>query len=417
MKVSLFQQAAYRALPGDFEQRYDSVVTTPYGDVVEPGPMYDSLRWYIDELLHGARLGFDGVAVSEHGQCSYDMVPNPSLPAAVLANTIRQEDLDTALVVIGKSLGKTKEPLRVAEEYAVLDYMSGGRLVAGFPMGLSYDANINQGIPAIETRERFQEAQELVLKAWTSDRPFTWNGKYSQYAVVNPWPRPVQRPHPPVWIPGSGTPGTIARTLQSGHAFAYLSLFGPTLTAKRIFGRFWETAEKLGKPANPYRVAFVQSCAVAETDERAEKEYGPHFEQAFRQCYGSIPAQFFALPGYVSRPGVEALIRDPGDFGIADRMRHITFAELLENQCVIVGSPATVRDRIAAFVKEFRIGNLLVFLHQGSMPHELVLKNIDMFAAEVLPDLQGIWADEDWEHHWWPTGMPARAAAGAAAGV
>jgi alkanesulfonate monooxygenase SsuD/methylene tetrahydromethanopterin reductase-like flavin-dependent oxidoreductase (luciferase family) len=345
------------------------------------------------------------------------MVPNPSLPAAVLANTIRQEDLDTALVVIGKSLGKTKEPLRVAEEYAVLDYMSGGRLVAGFPMGLSYDANINQGIPAIETRERFQEAQELVLKAWTSDRPFTWNGKYSQYAVVNPWPRPVQRPHPPVWIPGSGTPGTIARTLQSGHAFAYLSLFGPTLTAKRIFGRFWETAEKLGKPANPYRVAFVQSCAVAETDERAEKEYGPHFEQAFRQCYGSIPAQFFALPGYVSRPGVEALIRDPGDFGIADRMRHITFEELLENQCVIVGSPATVRDRIAAFVKEFRIGNLLVFLHQGSMPHELVLKNIDMFAAEVLPDLQGIWADEDWEHHWWPTGMPARAAAGAAAGV
>jgi alkanesulfonate monooxygenase SsuD/methylene tetrahydromethanopterin reductase-like flavin-dependent oxidoreductase (luciferase family) len=417
VKVSLFQQAAYRALPGDFEQRYDSVVTTPYGDVVEPGPMYDSLRWYIDELLHGARLGFDGVAVSEHGQCSYDMVPNPSLPAAVLANTIRQEDLDTALVVIGKSLGKTKEPLRVAEEYAVLDYMSGGRLVAGFPMGLSYDANINQGIPAIETRERFQEAQELVLKAWTSDRPFTWNGKYSQYAVVNPWPRPVQRPHPPVWIPGSGTPGTIARTLQSGHAFAYLSLFGPTLTAKRIFGRFWETAEKLGKPANPYRVAFVQSCAVAETDERAEKEYGPHFEQAFRQCYGSIPAQFFALPGYVSRPGVEALIRDPGDFGIADRMRHITFEELLENQCVIVGSPATVRDRIAAFVKEFRIGNLLVFLHQGSMPHELVLKNIDMFAAEVLPDLQGIWADEDWEHHWWPTGMPARAAAGAAAGV
>jgi len=417
VKVSLFEQAAYRSFPSDFEHRYDSVVTTPYADLVERGHMYDSLRWYIDELLHGARLGFDGVAVSEHGQCSYDMVPNPSLPAAVLANAIRSEGLDTALVMVGKSLGKTREPLRVAEEYAVLDHMSGGRLVAGFPMGLSYDANINQGIPAVETRERFLEAQELVLKAWTSEEPFAWNGKYSQYAVVNPWPRPIQQPHPPIWIPGSGTPSTMSRTLQDGHAFAYLSLFGPTLTAKRIFGRFWELAEKLEKPPNPYRVAFVQSVAVAETDERAEKEYGPHLEQAFRQCYGSIPAQFLALPGYISRAGVEGLIRDPGDLGVADRLRHITFKELLDAQCVIVGSPATVRDRIAAFVKEFRIGNLLVLLHQGAMPHELVLKNIDLFAEAVLPGLQGIWEDEGWEHHWWPTGMEARAPADEAVGV
>jgi alkanesulfonate monooxygenase SsuD/methylene tetrahydromethanopterin reductase-like flavin-dependent oxidoreductase (luciferase family) len=413
VKVSLFQQAPYRHLPADFEQRYDSsCVTTPYTELVDPRGMYDSYTSYLQEITHGARLGFDGVAITEHGQASYDMAPNPSLPAAVLANTIREEELDTALIVLGRSLGKTKEPLRIAEEYGMLDVMSGGRLVAGFPVGLSYDANINQGIPAIETRDRYREAHELVRKAWASDEPFAWNGRYSKYAVVNPWPRPLQQPHPPIWVPGAGTPGTMTWTLEEHYAFVYLSWFGPTLTAHRIFDRFWGLAEQAGQPANPYRVAFVQSVAVAETDERAEREYGPYLETAFRQGVGSVPGQYLGLPGYIERPGVEAILRDPGDFGLAAKLHDITFTELADTQCVIVGSPATVIDKITAFAKEFRIGNLLIMLQMGGMPHELAMKNIDMFAAEVLPALQPIWDDEGWEHEWWPTGIPETVAAG-----
>ncbi len=418
MKVALFQQAPYRFLPGDFERRYDSsVVTAPYAELVEPARLYDSYRWYLSEMLHGLRLGYDGVAITEHGQASYDMTPNPSLPAAVLANTIREEELDRALILIGRSLGKTREPLRIAEEYAMLDCMSGGRFVAGFPMGLSYDANINQGIPAVETRDRYREGHDLVMKAWGSSAPFPWNGRYSQYAVVNPWPRPVQQPHPPVWVPGSGTPGTMSWTLDRDYAFVYLSWFGATLTARRIFDRFWGIAEERGKPANPYRVGFVQSCAVAETDERAEKEYGPYFETAFRQGVGSIPAQFLGLPGYIEKAGVEALLRDPGDLGLGAKLHDITFEELLESQAVIVGSPATVRDRIAAFAREFRIGNLLVMLEMGGMPHELVLKSISLFAEEVLPGLRSIWDEEGWEHEWWPTGVAGRAPSAEAVGV
>ena len=106
MKVSLFQQAPYRFMPSDFEQRgTPSVVSTPYAELVEPGRLYDSYRWFMDELLFGLRAGFDGVAVTEHGQTSYDMVPNPNLPAAVLANAIRLESPETALIVLGRSLG------------------------------------------------------------------------------------------------------------------------------------------------------------------------------------------------------------------------------------------------------------------------------------------------------------------------
>ena len=93
--------------------------------------------------------------------------------------------------VLGRSLGKAREPLKVAEEYALLDTLSGGRLIAGMPVGLSYDANQNGGIPPIETRFRAREGRALLEKAWSATEPFAWNGKYSRYPFVNIWPRPV----------------------------------------------------------------------------------------------------------------------------------------------------------------------------------------------------------------------------------
>ncbi len=406
MKISLFQQAPYRFLPADFAERGEpSVVSTSYDRLVEPSRVYDSYRWFVDELLAGLRAGFDGVAVTEHGQTSYDMTPNPNLPAAILAHAIRTEHREAALIVLGRSLGKTREPLRIAEEYAMLDCLSGGRLVAGLPVGLSYDANLNNGIPPVETRDRYREAHDLVLRSWTASEPFTWNGRFSQYSLVNSWPRPVQQPHPPIWVPGAGTPGTMAWTLERGYAFVYLSWFGPTLTARRIFDRYWRIADEQGTPRNPYRVGFVQSVVVSETDAAAEREYGRYVEAAFRQGPGSVPLHYLGLPGYADVRGVEAMLRDPGDFGLAATLRRATFRELAEARSVIAGSPATVLDQLTSFVREFRIGNLLVMLQMGAMPHELTLRNISLFAEEVLPELKTIWRDEGWDDEWWPTGV------------
>jgi alkanesulfonate monooxygenase SsuD/methylene tetrahydromethanopterin reductase-like flavin-dependent oxidoreductase (luciferase family) len=407
MKVSVFQQAPYRFMPAGFEDRgIPSVVKTPYTELVEPEGLFDSYRWFMDELLSAVRAGYDGVAVTEHGQTSYDMTPNPNLPAAVLANAIRTERPGTALIVLGRSLGKTREPLRIAEEYAMLDVMSGGRLVAGLPVGLSYDANLNNGIPTVETRDRYREAVELMFRSWSADEPFTWNGRFSQYTHVNSWPRPLQQPRPPVWVPGSGSPSTMQWTIDQGYAFVYLGWFGPTLTARRIFDRFWGLVDQSGLPRNPYRVGFVQNVVVSETDELAEVEYGRYVENAFRQGVGSVPGHYLGLPGYLDPRGLETLLRDPGDFGLAAELPHATFSRLAVRRCVIAGSPASVRDQILEFVKEFRIGNLLVMLQMGGMPHDLTMKNIHMFAEQVLPSLRSLWDDGDWENTWWPTGLP-----------
>ncbi len=413
MKVSLFEQVPYRYLPEGFEQQHDSVVTAPY-DIVEPDLMTESLFSGYAELLHGARAGFDGICVTEHSQSSYDLSPNPTLLAYAVACAARAEGLEPAITVLGRSLGKTREPLKIAEEYALLDCVSGGRLIAGFPVGLSYDANLNAALPAVETRDRYREHRELILKAWAEPRPFPWNGRFEKYGQVNIWPRPIQQPHPPVWIPGVGSPGTLRDILRNDYAFVYLSWDGPKLTGREVFDRYWDMADELGRDRNPYRLAFVQVVAVSETDARAEKEYARHLEAHYRAGPGAIPATAMAVPGYAEPAALEAMLRHGGE-GMLARLRTATYAELVDSQVAIVGSPATVADQIEAFVRDFRIGNLMVMLQNGSMPRDLTEKNITLFAGEVLPRLRTIWDEEGWENHWWP--RPRLAAAGAAAGA
>lgn len=413
MKITLFEQAPYRYLPPDFEQRYDSVCNIPYFPLVNRDGVYSSLRDAVDELMLAARVGFDGVAVTEHGQSSYDMMPNPSLVASALAYSTEAEGLDVAIVPMGRSLGKSREPVRVAEEYAMLDVLSGGRLVAGFPVGLAYDANLNNGVPPIQTRPRFDENLELVLRAWHDPESFTWNGKYSQYPGVNIWPRTLQQPGPPVWITGIGNPRTMRMTLEQGFGFNYLSWFGAKLTGKRIFDRFWEIADQVGVPRNPYRMGFVQTIAVAETDARAEELYAEHLEYGFRKGLGSIPLEKLMLPGGIDIRGVQALLKDPSDFGLYHKMRTATFRDLVDAGVAIVGSPATVREQIAEFCKDYGIGNLHAMLSFGSLPRDLAMKNIQLFAEEVAPHLRGLWDGSGHEHHWWPErlgGVPPRQA-------
>jgi len=285
MKVSLFEQVPYRFMPEGFEDRYSSVVTAPY-QLVEPERMQESLFSAYLELVHGARAGFDGICVTEHSQSSYDISPNPTLLASAVACAARTEDLDVAIAVLGRSLGKTREPLKIAEEYALLDCISGGRLIAGFPVGLSYDANLNASLPAVETRERYREHRELILKAWSAAEPFPWNGRFEKYGQVNVWPRPIQQPHPPIWIPGTGSPGTLRDILKYDYAFVYLSWDGPKLTGREVFDRYWDLAEEAGRDRNPYRLAFLQVVAVSETDERAEKEYARHLQAHYRSGLG-----------------------------------------------------------------------------------------------------------------------------------
>ena len=269
MKISAFHLMPYRELPADFEQRYESVwVTPPWWELADARRVGQYYNWTLDELTYAAKCGFDGVCTNEHHQNAYGFMPSPNLMGSVLARATN--GMDVAIVQMGATLPTSNPPLRVAEEYAMLDCISGGRLVAGLPLGSPMDVNLCYGITPMEHRERYREAVALTLKAWQAREIFSWNGRYFQLATVNLWPRPIQQPHPPVWVPGSGSISTFDFAVEHDVCYCFLSYSGAR-SAKTMMDGYWRVVAEKGRDANPYRAGFLQLVVVAENDYEKEK--------------------------------------------------------------------------------------------------------------------------------------------------
>ncbi|MDG4668115.1 LLM class flavin-dependent oxidoreductase [Mycobacterium sp. 236(2023)] len=408
MRFTYAQHFPYRHFGDDFEeQAAEAVVSTPYFGLVDPQSAHADLRAGFEELIHAARAGFDAVALTEHGQSAYDMSPNPDLGAAIMAHAFVSEGLECGIWVVGRSLGKTREPFRVAEELAWLDTLSEGRLMTGFPVGLPYDANINAGIPPIETRPRFDENLSFILKAWTAHEPFAWNGKFAQYGNVNVWPRAYQAPHPPVSITGTGNPNTSRFALQRDFGFNLTTTGGDPSAAPRIFGDFWRIADEVGADDNPFRANFVQQVLVADTDAEAERLYSQHVAYSVRRGIGTVGIERLLLPGGISPPGLRALLGGVNG-GAAGPSEPPTYGELVESGAIVAGSAATVRDRLEDMATRLRVGNMTVFLMIGSMPTELTKANIDLFTTKVIPPLRSLWSEYESGNRWWPARLGGR---------
>ncbi len=395
MKVCMFHLMPYRDLAPDFDQRYKSAYLDPvWFDVADPDKVGQYYNWTLDEMVHAARAGMHGLCTNQHHQNVYGFMANPSLIGSVLAKLTNGQPV--AIIQIGSTLPSTSPPTRIAEEYALIDCISGGRLVAGFPTGLPTDATISNGVIPIEQRERYREALQLVLKAWQAREVFAWNGKHYQLPMVNLWPRPIQQPHPPIWIPGSGSATTVEFVVDRDDCFCHLSYFGAK-NAETLGDYYWDTVAQRGRDDNPYRLGFLQLIGVSESDAAAE-EYAPHVEYFFHKLLYT-PQYYQAIPGYQDYPsllrGLRAPLRERFD------LRELKYKDFVERGFLIAGSAATVRDQLIAGIKRLRIGHLLALLHFGSMPHQLCLKNIDLFCQDVLPHLEGLW-DDQWEDRWWP---------------
>jgi alkanesulfonate monooxygenase SsuD/methylene tetrahydromethanopterin reductase-like flavin-dependent oxidoreductase (luciferase family) len=181
MKFHFFHLMPWPDLPDDFQQKYRSVWVDVPSHLYDPACGHEVYNEYLDELEHAASAGFDGICVNEHHSNAYGLMPSPNIMAASLA----RRTSDAALVVLGNSIALYNPPIRVAEEFAMLDVISGGRLVAGFPVGTSMDTTYVYGQTPSTLRDKYQEAHDLILRAWTDPDVFTWNGKYTQLRYVN----------------------------------------------------------------------------------------------------------------------------------------------------------------------------------------------------------------------------------------
>ncbi len=400
MKVCMFHLMPYRDLPADFEDRYRTAFLDPlWFDVADAQKVGQYYNATLDELLYAANAGFHGLCTNQHHQNAYGFMANPSLMGAVLARGTAGRDV--AIIQLGSTLPSTTPPTRIAEEYAMLDCISGGRLVAGFPTGLPTDATIANGVVPVEQRERYREALALVKKAWSAKQFFAWNGKHYQLGMVNLWPRPIQQPHPPIWIPGSGISSTAEYVVSNDHCFCHLSYHGAK-NATYTADRYWELVAKKGRDDNPHRYSFLQLIGVADSDAEAEELYAPHAEYFFRKLLHT-PSYYQQIPGCLEYDAlVQALTYNPRS---GFNLRDMRAQDFYGNGFVMVGSPKTVREQLKEWMKRLRIGHLLALLQFGSMPTQLCKRNIDLFAREVLPHLAPMW--DEYEDRWWPQRLRA----------
>jgi alkanesulfonate monooxygenase SsuD/methylene tetrahydromethanopterin reductase-like flavin-dependent oxidoreductase (luciferase family) len=405
MKFTWFNLMPWPYLPDDFREKNRSVWVDIDQKLFDPVKSHEVYNTYMDLLEYADALGFDGVGVNEHHQNGYGIMPSPNIIAAGLARRTK----DAAIVVLGNSIALYNPPVRVAEEFAMLDCISGGRLVAGFPVGTSMDTNYCYGqIPSL-TREKYQEAHDLIIKAWTTREPFAWNGRYTKLRHVNLWPRPIQQPHPPVHIPGGGSVETYDFCIDNTYSYSYLSFSG-YLRAQALMSGYWKRVEERGVDKSPYRAGFAQTILVADTDEDAERLYAEHVSYFYNRCLHVYPG-FADAPGYRTIKTIQSGALSqyaPPRGGYAT----LSWKDLVEGGHVIAGSPETVRQRMEELCKNLNVGNIFCLMHVGNMPADKCMYSTKLFAEKVMPKLRGMFPDWADDNRFWTTPLDRRVTAG-----
>ena len=381
---------AYPHLPADFDEKYDT------GWVTVPNSLWDTdksrglYQQYIDQLAYADELGFDGMVLNEHHQNIYGLMPSPNLIAAALTQRTKRGKI----VILGNLLPLHLNPLRVAEEYAMLDNMSDGRLIAGFAPG-SGPETFNYNVPSAAHAQpvlgggRFHPSRLDRARAVRASRAGTIRMRY-----VNPWPQPTQTPHPPIWIPGSRSRDTLVEIAKRGYCY-FLS--------SRSHGK--ETARSQQLFAQDPRGARrpLQAVAHGHPDVglcRGDRRAGAGRGQGGRLV---LPQELPQGPSAPRRPpahlraghplhpagGVHAnflKFSDPTTPLLGDAE---SWDDLQQSASIIVGSAETVYRRIMEILEHAKVGNLLIQFHLGNMQDALARKSMRLFATEVAPRLRG----------------------------
>jgi alkanesulfonate monooxygenase SsuD/methylene tetrahydromethanopterin reductase-like flavin-dependent oxidoreductase (luciferase family) len=403
MNLLFFHLMPYTQLPEDFRTKNSGVWVDIDPALFDPVSAHQMYNDFMDELEYAAACGFDAICVNEHHANGYGLMPSPNLIAASLARRTRA----AAICVLGNSLALYNPPTRVAEEMAMIDVISGGRLIAGFPVGTPMDTAYAYGQNPSMLRQRYAEAHDLVIRAWTEPKPFAFNGRFNQQRYVNSWPRPLQKPHPPVWIPAGSSMETWEWCVKMDYVYCQLSYFGAVSGRKSMAG-FWKEVDKAGKDRNPYRAGFLQFVGVGESREHAMELYREPAEYFYGRCLHLDP-RFGTPPGYLTegsqRIGLQSQITKASQTAVTFGNTLTSMETIVENGYVIIGSAEQVAEQLREIAGDLNVGQLLLLLHFGSMNKELTLYNTKMFAEGVMPKLKSLFYE--WEDKWWPKPISA----------
>jgi alkanesulfonate monooxygenase SsuD/methylene tetrahydromethanopterin reductase-like flavin-dependent oxidoreductase (luciferase family) len=363
----------YNDLPTD-HKKYDSLWVDYSNKNFDAKKGYAFYQRYMAEMVLADKLGYDGLGINEHHNTVYSLNPVVTIMAAALI----PQTTNAKICVFGVPLN-LEMPNRVAEGYAMLDVMSNGRLEIALPLGTGMEYWANSMINPATARARFREGLKVLLQAWTEDGPTTFDGEFFNYRYLNPWPKPMQKPYPKIAIVGTGSPETVQIAAEYG--FAYSSVFVPITVQEKTFKQLKIDSAKYGHEFTPDKAMFNVIAYVAETDEIAERECKDHIRYYFEDATRTTP-RYLGPPGYISIEQLKLRAAATASHGGFD------WEALTSQWRVVYGTADKVANTIGKWCESADSSRLLIHHNIGDMPHWKVVKNMTLFAEEVIPRLR-----------------------------
>jgi alkanesulfonate monooxygenase SsuD/methylene tetrahydromethanopterin reductase-like flavin-dependent oxidoreductase (luciferase family) len=392
MKVWQFTEQPYYPA---WEATKEQLKNTLPNKHLDPYVAADLLNRYLDEWELCDELGIN-ILINEHHSTATCMSSSCTLPLAALARATKK----VRLMSLGIPIANRADPVRVAEEVAIIDCYSRGRFEMGFVRGIDYDVFPANSPPVTQTR-RFAEAFRLILKALTShEAPFSWQGEFYNYRSVNIWPRSVQQPHPPVWMValGPAAGGWIAE--QKSKVGTFLT----GRTSKQLYDVYRRKWLELGwGMPSPDQFGYMAIVAVADKEEvakeRAYKIAGylrtqTRLDVQFQNPPGYIPSKFYAKKLRMESKGSAPIYTVPKSDGSPLNLHGASIDDLIDAHVAFAGTPDQVFEQIKAYNTHVGgCGNLLMMGQGGDLSHEDTVSSLKMFSKEVLPRLAELRVD------------------------
>jgi alkanesulfonate monooxygenase SsuD/methylene tetrahydromethanopterin reductase-like flavin-dependent oxidoreductase (luciferase family) len=391
VQFSYFVNQPYLGYPHEAAAEFGAVMlkfSNKYFDPERAAALYDR---YHREFQMAEQIGFDAILVNEHHNAPAAMSPLPNVSATVLAKITSR----VKIFIGGNILPINGNPVRLAEELAMIDLISKGRLISGFVRGGAVES-LAMSTNTLHNRDMFTEAHDLIIKTWTQPGPFVWEGKFYDYRCVNPWVLPYQKPHPPIMIPGSTSRETVEWAARRG--YPYVALATRLEATDQMFDFYDETARAHGFEVTPGHHGYMMRVHVAETDEKAHEEgkalFGGRIAQVSSMTDMKIHPDvgaWMAPPGYVSKEA--ALTRKKFMGGTPYAFFTQGYEKALETTQIVVGSPETVVKKLNELRKRFRLGHLGIS-HFPLEDESQTQRNMELLGERVFPRLREM-ADAD----------------------
>jgi natural product biosynthesis luciferase-like monooxygenase protein len=328
-------------------------------------------RETVEQAVRAEALGFESVwPVEQHFNRNISILPCPSLLLATIAARTQTLRLGTAIVQL-----PLNHPLRVAEELATLDVLSGGRVECGVGRGANPTHFAAFGVPMAESRERMLEGLAIIRQAWTEER-FSFRGRFFQADDLALAPRPVQQPHPPIRI-AANSPETAEWAGRAGYPIFVAANVNPFPKLRELIPLYRRARKEAGHPEmGGDDVTMLMPLYVGKNRCQIEHDVGPSVAQ-YAHAVASVSA--IALQKCTSeaeRLKLQALL---------DRLRSITY-ETVNDVMGIFDTPEACVERLQEVQEEYDPGRVICWFNFGGLvPHARVMCSMDLFAAKVLP--------------------------------